>query len=201
VVASVVGQKERNASLLHYLSCHSPDRRLCGFGGFAAGAAGIAKVLLSRFLSAQSSPSSYIADAGYNVQRTLFANHKEHPMDTIASPNNLAKQGQELADKAADRIQNGIRTAKDTGGQAADRLSDKVESARIGTRGALSQAADQADSMLSKTIEAGKQVSSTVSDVGGSVVTYTKENPVKAILISVAAGALIATFARIFNRD
>jgi ElaB/YqjD/DUF883 family membrane-anchored ribosome-binding protein len=58
---------------------------------------------------------------------------------------------------------------------------------------------------LSQTVDslsaAGKKVRSTVSDVGDSVVTYTKDNPVKAIVISAAAGALIATLVHALNRD
>jgi ElaB/YqjD/DUF883 family membrane-anchored ribosome-binding protein len=122
-------------------------------------------------------------------------------MDTVSTPGNFAKQAQDLADKAADKVQSGINNAKDRGSQAADRLSDRVESAR----GSVGRTADQAETMFTQTIDsltaAGKKVRSTVSDVGDSVVTYTKDNPVKAILISVAAGALIARIARAFNRD
>jgi ElaB/YqjD/DUF883 family membrane-anchored ribosome-binding protein len=126
-------------------------------------------------------------------------------MDTLGSPNNLAKQGQDLADKAADKIQSGIRNVKDTGSQAADRLSDKVESVRSSAGPVLGKAANQTESLLSQTVDslsaAGKKVRSTVSDVGDSVVTYTKDNPVKAIFISAAAGALIAAVVHALNRD
>jgi ElaB/YqjD/DUF883 family membrane-anchored ribosome-binding protein len=126
-------------------------------------------------------------------------------MDTLGSPNNLAKQGQDLADTAAEKIQSGIRNVKDTGSHAADRLSDKVESVRSSAGPAIGKAANQTESLLSQTVDslslAGKKVRSTVSDVGDSVVTYTKDNPVKAILMSAAAGVLIATIVRAFNRE
>jgi ElaB/YqjD/DUF883 family membrane-anchored ribosome-binding protein len=122
-------------------------------------------------------------------------------MDT----NNLAKQGQELADKAADKFQSGIRNVKDTGSYAADRLSDRVESARSATGPSLDKAANQAHSMLSQSVgslsAAGKKARSTVSDVGDSVVAYTKDNPVKTILIAAATGVLISAIVRAFNRE
>ena len=125
-------------------------------------------------------------------------------MDTVKNPSHT-QQAQDLADKAADRIQGGIRTVRDTGAHAADELSAKVENARTSAGPTLGRAADQAESLFSQTVDslsaAGKKVRSTVSDVGDSVVTYTKDNPVKAIVISAAAGALIATLVHALNRD
>lgn len=121
-------------------------------------------------------------------------------MDTVGSAGNLAKQGQDIADRAADKIQSGIRSAKEIGTLAVDRLSDKVESARSSTGPVLGKVADQAESVWGSTVDSlsatGIRVRSTVSELGESVVTYTKDNPVKAILISAAAGALIAAVVR-----
>jgi ElaB/YqjD/DUF883 family membrane-anchored ribosome-binding protein len=43
--------------------------------------------------------------------------------------------------------------------------------------------------------DASQKVRATVADIGDSVLTYTQDNPVKAILISAAVGAIIATAA------
>jgi ElaB/YqjD/DUF883 family membrane-anchored ribosome-binding protein len=85
-------------------------------------------------------------------------------MESVTGDNNFGKHGQEIADKTADKLQSGIRNAKDTANRAGDKLSESVEKVRA-----------------------------TASDVGDSVVSYTRDNPVTTILISAAVGALIAT--------
>ena len=121
-------------------------------------------------------------------------------METFGNAGNVAKHGQELADKAADKIQSGIKTVKDGGLQAADRVSDKLDSVRSSAGPAIARAADHAGSIFGQTIDslsaAGKRARSGVADVGDRVVTYAKDNPVQAILISAAAGALIAALVR-----
>jgi ElaB/YqjD/DUF883 family membrane-anchored ribosome-binding protein len=121
-------------------------------------------------------------------------------METGGGNNNLGKQTQDLADKAAEKVQSGIRTAKDSANQVADRLSDTVEGARSG----VGRAADQAQSVANQTLDslgsATKKVQATVADVGQSVISYTQDNPVKAILISVTVGILIGALATTLNR-
>ena len=121
-------------------------------------------------------------------------------METGGSNNNFGKQTQDLADKAAEKVQSGIRTAKDSANQVADRLSDTVEGARSG----VGRAADQAQSVANQTLDslgsATKKVQATVADVGQSVISYTQDNPVKAILISATVGILIGALATTLNR-
>jgi ElaB/YqjD/DUF883 family membrane-anchored ribosome-binding protein len=121
-------------------------------------------------------------------------------METGGSNNNFGKQTQDLADKAAEKVQSGIRTAKDSANQVADRLSDTVEGARSG----VGKAADQAQSVANQTLDsldsATKKVQATVADVGQSVISYTQDNPVKAILISATVGILIGALATTLNR-
>ena len=62
-------------------------------------------------------------------------------METVGSNNNFGKQTQDLADKAAEKVQSGIRTAKDTTNQVADRLSDTVEAARSSAGPRIAKAA------------------------------------------------------------
>jgi ElaB/YqjD/DUF883 family membrane-anchored ribosome-binding protein len=121
-------------------------------------------------------------------------------METGGSNNNFGKQTQDLADKAAEKVQSGIRTAKDSANQVADRLSDTVEGARSG----VGRAADQAQSVANQTLDsfgsATKKVQATVADVGQSVISYTQDNSVKAILISATVGILIGALATTLNR-
>ena len=75
------------------------------------------------------------------------------------------------ADKAKGRID-----------QAASSLSDTVESARQGAKPIFDQVG----------AAAGK-IRDTASDASDSLITYTKDNPVKALMIAAAAGALFLT--------
>jgi|ERR1700733_4034872 ElaB/YqjD/DUF883 family membrane-anchored ribosome-binding protein len=125
-------------------------------------------------------------------------------METGGSNNNFGKQTQDLADKAAEKVQSGIRTAKDSANQMADRLSDTVEGARSGVPPMIGKAADQTQAVANRTLDslgsATKKVQATVADVGESVISYTQDNPVKAILISATVGILIGALATTWNR-
>jgi len=61
----------------------------------------------------------------------------------------------------------------------------------------IERAVDRVQSIASQAIDsmtsATKQVRATVTDVSDGVVSYTQDNPFKAILISAAVGALAAT--------
>ncbi|HXJ44113.1 MAG TPA: hypothetical protein VNH18_32805 [Bryobacteraceae bacterium] len=126
-------------------------------------------------------------------------------METVGSNNDFGKQTQDLADKAAEKVQSGIRTAKDTTNQVADRLSDTVEAARSSAGPRLAKAADRVQSVANQTRDsfgaATRKVRATAADVGDSVISYTRDNPVKAILISAAVGALIGALATTLPRS
>jgi ElaB/YqjD/DUF883 family membrane-anchored ribosome-binding protein len=118
--------------------------------------------------------------------------------------NNFGKQGQDVANKAADKVQSGIRTAQDVANRGADKLSEGIDSVRRNTGPTLAKATDQVQSVANQAMDslssASKRVRATVADVGDSVVTHTQDNPVKAILISAAVGAIIATAVTTLSR-
>jgi ElaB/YqjD/DUF883 family membrane-anchored ribosome-binding protein len=119
--------------------------------------------------------------------------------------NNFGKQGQDLADKAADKVQSGIRTAQGIANRGADKLSEGVDSVRRSTGPALADATDRAQSGAKQAMDslnnASKKVRATVADVGDTVVTYTQGNPIKALLISAAVGAIVATAVATLSRS
>jgi ElaB/YqjD/DUF883 family membrane-anchored ribosome-binding protein len=125
-------------------------------------------------------------------------------MDTTGSSNNFAKQGQNLADKAADKVQSGIHGAKEASNQVADTLSSKVEDARSSTGPAIARATDQAQSVSKKTLDtvsaATEKARATMADVGDSVTAYVMDSPIKALLISAAVGAVIGALATSLSR-
>ena len=78
--------------------------------------------------------------------------------------NNLAKQGQALADKAAPFLSRVAGQAQAFGKQGVDAVN-----------------------------EAAQQARRKASDASDSIISYTQENPVKALLIAAASGALLLT--------
>jgi ElaB/YqjD/DUF883 family membrane-anchored ribosome-binding protein len=94
---------------------------------------------------------------------------------TIAS--NFPKTSQALAEKAADKAQAGIRSAQESVRDAGNALSAKVTEVRDDAVPVIRKAADQARNMAAGTADA--------------IVSYTKRNPVQALAIAAAAGALL----------
>ncbi len=78
--------------------------------------------------------------------------------------NSFAKQGQALADKATPYFSRVAGQAQAFGKQSVDAVSD-----------------------------AALRVRKTASQASDSVISYTQENPVKALLIAAASGALLLT--------
>jgi ElaB/YqjD/DUF883 family membrane-anchored ribosome-binding protein len=111
--------------------------------------------------------------------------------------NDLAKQGQHFADKAADKVQTGIQSARQTGAEVSDKLSSAVETARNQAGPSIKKAADQAETLVGQGIDSAKaaaqQVRDSAAQASESIVSFTKENPVKAIFIAAASGALLIT--------
>lgn len=102
--------------------------------------------------------------------------------------NNLANQGQGLANAAADKVQGGIRDAGAALSNKADDVRDNaapmIRKVAARTREFGRQSADAAGDFADSVRDA-------FSSASESVVTYTKENPVKALMIAAASGALL----------
>jgi ElaB/YqjD/DUF883 family membrane-anchored ribosome-binding protein len=126
-------------------------------------------------------------------------------MDISGKDPDLANKGQAFVDKAADKLQGGIRDAKQGANSAASAASSKVESLRSATGPALGRASDQAQDMLSQGIDAvgdaTRRAQNFASDAQDSIVTYTRQKPVKALLIAAAAGAVLITLVRAFSSN
>ena len=91
------------------------------------------------------------------------------------SDTNLSQQGQDLVNKAADKAKGGIN-------KAASALSDTVESAR-----------QQSEPIIDQVGTAANHIRDGAAEAADSLVTYTKGNPMKALMIAAAAGALLLT--------
>jgi ElaB/YqjD/DUF883 family membrane-anchored ribosome-binding protein len=121
-------------------------------------------------------------------------------MDISNEIGNFADKGQAAADKAADRVQSGIRDVKQGVGSAAASASNRVETLRSDAGGALHKASDKALGILNQgagaVSDATRKVKDFVYDTEDSVVAYTRQKPVKALFIAAAAGAVLITLIR-----
>jgi ElaB/YqjD/DUF883 family membrane-anchored ribosome-binding protein len=109
----------------------------------------------------------------------------------------LAKSGRTLADKAADKVQSGVRIARETAKDAGDALSSNLEDVR-------SEAGAVVNTGLRRAQATGRQSLDAITDAVGqaydaalnasdAIVSYTKKNPLKSLAIAAASGALLYT--------
>jgi ElaB/YqjD/DUF883 family membrane-anchored ribosome-binding protein len=122
-------------------------------------------------------------------------------MDLTGTTNDFSKQGQELADKAAHKVQGGIQDAKRAVNHAADKLSGKADQLRSETKPLVKKAAQQTNAFAQSVGEATQRIRDAASQASESVTEYAKENPVKAILIAAASGAVVATLVHTISRS
>jgi ElaB/YqjD/DUF883 family membrane-anchored ribosome-binding protein len=125
-------------------------------------------------------------------------------MDTSGKdPSDLANKGQAFADKAADKLQSGIRDARQSVSTAASSASNKVEAMRSGVGPAIDNASGNAQGLLRQgrdaVSDATRKAQDFAYDAQDSIVTYTRHKPVKALLIAAAAGAALITLMRAFS--
>jgi ElaB/YqjD/DUF883 family membrane-anchored ribosome-binding protein len=113
--------------------------------------------------------------------------------DTITA---LPDKGRELIDKTADKAQAGLDTAKGYVAGAGKSLSNKVDALHSSASSTVDRVRDAAQNTVDAADNATARVRSTVADATDSLVVYTRENPVKALLWAGAAGALFVTLLR-----
>ena len=103
-------------------------------------------------------------------------------------------------DKAANKLHNGIRDTYQSAKSAEADISEKAEyiGARLADKadGAVNDAKDRVKDGIKVVKDAVQQGRDTVAQSSESVLTYTRENPVKALMIAAVSGAFIWTLAR-----
>jgi ElaB/YqjD/DUF883 family membrane-anchored ribosome-binding protein len=113
-----------------------------------------------------------------------------------STTNNVGQPKPNLVDRAADKVQSGVNEAKDMVEQAGDKLSRNVETLRSNAGPALDKLTGQAKAVAQQGVDAVNTVARQASDVSDSILSYTKENPMKALLLAVASGALLLSVVR-----
>jgi hypothetical protein len=104
----------------------------------------------------------------------------------------FAKSSQSLADKAADKAQSGIHSAQAAGDTLSKKISDVQP--KVGRR--VQSAAQQG---LDAVSDIAGQARDFAGDAVNSVVSFTKKNPLQALAIAAAAGALVYAATRTYR--
>ena len=116
-------------------------------------------------------------------------------MDTSNPIKPLAQQGKEAVNRLADTVQDGIRATQRATNQVVDKAADTVDDAKSNVAPMLDKAGDQAQKLMQqgreKLNDASQIVREKAVQATDVAVGYTKDEPVKAMLIAAAAGALL----------
>ncbi len=128
-------------------------------------------------------------------------------MNTIGSTTNkpLAQQSQDMADTAAGTAQGAIRSTQRAADEALDRLSDKVEGVRSQAAPLLNKVTSQAEAAARRGMEAvrdtSQQLRERAQQASDMTVSYVKDEPIKAMLIAAATGALLMGLISMMSRS
>jgi len=139
-------------------------------------------------------------------RRRLRSLEQATVLNTVSSTTKpLAQQGQDIADSAAHTAQNAIRSTQKAADSALDSLSSKVEEARDQAAPLLSRVSSQAEAAARRGIEAVRDTSQQLREkalrASDSAVGYVKDEPIKAMLIAAATGALLMGIVALMSRS
>jgi ElaB/YqjD/DUF883 family membrane-anchored ribosome-binding protein len=108
---------------------------------------------------------------------------------------NFSKTSQAVADKATDKVQAGIRSAQQSAKETGDTLSSKVSEVQDKAVPAIRKASGRAQSTVQQGFDAVSDIADQAREIAAStadsIVSYTKKNPVQALAIAAASGALL----------
>ena len=128
-------------------------------------------------------------------------------MNTIGSSTTkpLAQQAQEVTDNAAATAQGAIRSTQRAADSALDRLSDKVDEVRSQATPILNKVTSQAEAAARRGMDAVRDTSQQLRDkatqASDMTVAYVKDEPIKAMLIAAATGALLMGLITLMSRS
>ena len=127
-------------------------------------------------------------------------------MNTVSSTTkSIAQQGQEAADQTANAAQGAIRSTQRAADSALDSLSAKVEDVRNQAAPLLNKVTTQAEAAARRGMEAVRDTSQQLREralrASDSAVGYVKDEPIKAMLIAAATGALLMGLISLMSRS
>ena len=128
-------------------------------------------------------------------------------MNTLGSTSSkpLNQQGQEMADTAAATAQGAIRSTQRAADSALDRVSDKVDEVRSQATPILNKVTSQAEAAARRGMDAVRDTSQQLRDkavqASDMTVAYVKDEPIKAMLIAAATGAVLMGIVSLMSRS
>jgi hypothetical protein len=109
----------------------------------------------------------------------------------------LGDKAHDLAATATDNAKGGISSGKQIVDATVDGISDRMDQVRRSAAPAVERAKRQAGVLLEQSSEILSDVSDraieTATDISKSLVSYTKKNPITALLLALGAGALLVS--------
>jgi ElaB/YqjD/DUF883 family membrane-anchored ribosome-binding protein len=124
-------------------------------------------------------------------------------MDTTIKP--VGQQASNLADQAADSASSAIRSTQNVANAAFDRLNDQVDRARDHAAPLLNRLSSQAESAARRSADAVRETSAQLREralrAQDTTVGYIKDEPVKAMLIAAATGAVLMALIGLMSRS
>ncbi len=117
----------------------------------------------------------------------------------------LAHEATQFVDHAADTTAGAIRSTQNVANAAFDRLSDKVDSARDQAAPIIERLASQAGAAAQRGADAVRETSAQLREKAlraqDTTVGYIKDEPVKAMLIAAATGAVLMALVSLMGRS
>lgn len=112
----------------------------------------------------------------------------------------------QLADRSANKAQQVLDSTQRMANDAIESASDSVSKLRERAPAAISRAAAQVEELTSRAMERARDVGTDIRDqanrAGDRTVSYIRDEPIKSVLICVAAGAALAVLVRaLSNRN
>ena len=117
---------------------------------------------------------------------------------------NLPTQHNGLADQAAQSADNAIRSTQRVTHDALDSLAGTVQDLRQQATPLLNRASEQASALAQRGMDSvrgtSQQLRETARRASDTTVSYIKDEPVKAMLIAAATGAVLMALANLVGR-
>lgn len=117
-------------------------------------------------------------------------------MNHQLSPTSGPEVLNDLSDRAANKADQTLQATRRIGAEAAQAVQAGIDGLREGVPSAISRATAQAEDLTRRGMERARNASTAVRDkavqVSDQTVGYIKDEPVKAVLVAAAAGAVAA---------
>ena len=117
-------------------------------------------------------------------------------MNPQLNPTSTPDYASDMTDRAANKAEQALQSTKRMGSDMAQAVQSGIDGLREGVPSAISRATAQAEDLTRRGIERARQASATVREqatrVSDQTVGYIKDEPMKAVLMAAAAGAVAA---------